>query len=903
MNNLNKPVIQFFILLLAGFVLYAPAMDGQWVFDDERLVTGHEWLWRDWEGPSEELQSWRDILVSGPRIGDEVRTGFRPVRFISYRLDVLILRSMGISDPEDPKATIPFHIHNLLLHVGCAFLLCMMIRKWWPGEGAIVSLGVSLVFLTHPVQSEAVAWISGRRDVLFAFFYLSALLLAVYSRNYGGWARGICIALLAALAMSAKEMAATLPLCLFLFSCVHRNPVDQDEREKLSFSLSNGWHSYRIWLPSLLVVLALAWDLLSQHHPGAGTEYWGGSLWATLWTLGRVLSRYVLLVFFPFNLTVDYSYAAIVPSSGPFDPWTSILGWIFVLYLLHRAWRKRREFSSVLSWPLFFLLLSPVLQIIPHPERFAERFLYLPLMAPLFLLASLLVTAERKYPGWRSLILPLVLIVFSVMTQSRLQDWQGPYELWTSATEKQPNCARAWFGLADAARDKGWNRVAIDGLTRSIDLLEPVQRDALQQGTYLQSLQIRAGLNAAASHLEGAKLDLLQLVKEDDTDGSPVAEQSLPWFELMKVHIRLSEDEAARDTANRLVDLESTLPEQELEALLLLSAIADKESFSGYIEKARTVAVNLGGNAPSRVSYQEGMSLLQWEQFESALKCFQIALRTIEDGGRASTARYRQAECLLKLGRPQDARKVLVELLEIDPEHLPSHLSLGELLLSSQDREQARFHFEKVLEKFPGNAQAIQGLRQMLVRDRIEQGGAEALPDPTRISTLTLLAEKLLDEGKEEKAREAFVEAEKQAEGPAELERRLDLLLRLARLDARRGEWKLSGENYSKLMDKVKLEARSEFILEATEVLRRQQGPETAFLFLERQETEGVKHPSMFVQLGALADQAGMPDEARQWYQRHLDESGDADEDRKRRLRDRINELKGLENAGDQGDS
>lgn len=242
----------------------------------------------------------------------------------------------------------------------------------------------------------------------------------------------------------------------------------------------------------------------------------------------------------------------------------------------------------------------------------------------------------------------------------------------------------------------------------------------------------------------------------------------------------------------------------------------------------------------------------------------------------------------MKLGRTSAARKLLERVLDGEPDHRPSHLSLGELLLSTGEEEEAQFHFKSVLAVAPQNTQALNGLKQIAIRKRLSEGAGDALPDPTRISTLILLAEKLQREGEFSKAREALIEAEKQAEGPAEKERRLDLILRIARLDARLREWARAGESYGRLIDLVEAEGRGAFILEAIEVLRRTGGPEGAFEFLLRQQEEGVTHPALKSQLGALADQAGRVDAAIIWYNRALKDGDPLSPERRKQLEERV---------------
>ncbi len=887
--------------LLGSVLLYLPVLDGDWVFDDVRLVSTNDWLWRSFDGVPEELEQWREVLQEPATSADQVRVGFRPLRFFSYRIDALLTMAMGVDGPAVEGATRLFHLHNMLLHGLCAALLFFLVFRIYPAGGRATAAACSLLFLVHPVQSEAVAWISGRRDVLFACAYLAAVLVAVSGGKRPGWGRGIAVALLGATAMAAKEMAATLPLALIAAAALAWDgPVDRSQWRRWS----------RVLLPATGVILLLSYRVLALQHPGAGTAYWGGSADLTFWTMGRAMLQYLGLFLWPVGLSVDHSHAAFVPSTGMVAPWTSLASWLVIASVMaisvRRALQGHRWMAIAVA--LFIVLLSPVLQIFPHPERFAERFMYLPLVALLIPVAAILISLEKRSAGSRTPVLLVLVLLLMLVTRNRLEDWQGPYELWSSAVASQPHCARAWFGHAEAARKRQWDTEAVEDLARTIEILEVVQRDRLQQGIYLQALQIRSGLLArfgGEANLEVANEHLNTLLSLQDTDGSAIALQETPWRESLKIRERLGDFEGARVAATTLVDLADAQPAIRLEALMYLAATAEPPEQQQRLEEAQSLAEAIGPRALATVAYQRGMIALEQKRFEEALVDFDLSLELLDESGRRVTARYRRAECMLGLGRTSDAREALEQLLEDDPSHLASHLSLGELLLAADQIDAAIDHFQRVLLVVPDNPQALQGIQQAAIRKKLKEGTAVAQVDPTRITALTLLADKMMGRGEPDKARVALVEAMKHAEGPDEKERKRDLILRIARLDANQGDWPLAFEGYQRLIETVEVAERGHFILEAAEVLRRIEGTEAALEMLTEQQSDGVHESRLYRQMGAMAHQLGLNTVAERWYRKHLAEMEDEDPTMRARIEAALEEVQQADADGPdaQGDS
>ena len=135
---------------------YANALDNPFVYDDHDTVTGNRSL--------VDLSNLRFILVYTP---------FRPLVNASYALDRWLwsYRPFG------------YHLTNVVLHAAVVVLLYAWIRRFLSDAGAdgdsrLPAFAAAALFAVHPLQSEAVAYMSGRSEVLCAVWFIGALLAA-----------------------------------------------------------------------------------------------------------------------------------------------------------------------------------------------------------------------------------------------------------------------------------------------------------------------------------------------------------------------------------------------------------------------------------------------------------------------------------------------------------------------------------------------------------------------------------------------------------------------------------------------------------------------------------------------------------------------------------------------------
>ena len=131
---------------------------------------------------------------------------YRPLRDISYALD---FRIWG-------ESAMGFHFTSIVIHsvnAGLVFLLCHRLLRTLPA--AVLA---ALIFALHPIQTDSVSYVSGRRDLLFSMFYLAALNL--YLSHYRQPSKKMLWLALACwgLSLMSKEMAASFPVVVFLWN-------------------------------------------------------------------------------------------------------------------------------------------------------------------------------------------------------------------------------------------------------------------------------------------------------------------------------------------------------------------------------------------------------------------------------------------------------------------------------------------------------------------------------------------------------------------------------------------------------------------------------------------------------------------------------------------------------------
>ena len=357
-----------------------------------------------------------------------------------------------------------YHLANLVIHIGSSLLvwwLVMLILSTPVMHGhplarkkRFIALACALLFVSHPIQTQAVTYIYQRLASLATFFYLASLCFYLKARLTEKMHHSLVYFLFSVvmviLGLFTKETVVTLPLAVLLFE----------------FGLISDWKDFfrknRKILRYLIIplVVALLYAILISHNIFAAFRTKVSPMpqdppltfWIYWMTQFRVILTYIRLLFIPLNQNLDYAFPA---SRSFFEPHTffSFLMLVAILIAAIRLFPKKRIVSLGILW--FFLTLS-VESIIPLRDVIFEHRLYLPMFGfSLFFVSILYNLLGKNHFRIMTGILVVVISWFSFLTYQRNFVWKTEYTLWSDVIAKSPDKPRPLNNLGNDFYHRG----------------------------------------------------------------------------------------------------------------------------------------------------------------------------------------------------------------------------------------------------------------------------------------------------------------------------------------------------------------------------------------------------------------------------------------------------------------
>jgi len=424
----NRDTFAVLAILAVVSLSYFNALSNGFVFDDIPLVERNMRLRMGWDGiPA--------VFTSGYWM--EGGGLYRPLAMLTYLAEYSLVGARPFL----------YHLDNVILHLMCSVLVYLVVkplsvRKW-------TAVFAALLFAAHPVHAEAVAWVSGRAELLAVLFTLLSFWL--YVRKPAGHASAPLSYAVFFLGLMSKETAVVLPVLLGAYILL----FDKEPSLKLRSRRIAGLYPFGVAFAGYMLlrfaVLGYLGPTGEEKALGLFTPY------QTFIEMCEALFHYVRIGFLPFSLAIDYIY----------KPADSLLNYKVALPLVTtsaivifstRIAKVSRSSLFAVIW--FYVALLPVSNIVSTGIVMSERAMYLPTVGICLLLGLLFAaaydTASSKRTAYLTAsVLMSCVVMFSVGTFKRNPVWKDEADYfgllaegWKKRIELSPGYAPFYSDMA-----------------------------------------------------------------------------------------------------------------------------------------------------------------------------------------------------------------------------------------------------------------------------------------------------------------------------------------------------------------------------------------------------------------------------------------------------------------------
>lgn len=447
-NSKNSPLWMtagfILLLIMAGTLVYSNTFQASFVFDDINFITKND--------PDVHMTQFSWDALKQAAIKGNPRHRYLPN--ISFAINYYL----------GGENTLGYHLANLGIHLLTGVFLFFLFRTTLQlcsqkKEGysslnrsfasvspEMLSFFTVLLWLVHPVQTNAVTYICQRMASMAAMFYILSLLCYVIGRVcfqkkkfktaaglfFGSIVAGVC-------AVASKQNAGTLPVFILLYEWFFFQDLKTFQSK---------------WTKLWIVVSGMVFVLVALHFLGADPlhrilnsytrrEF---SLPERVMTEFRVVTYYVSLLLYPSpgRLILDHDYPL---SHGFSDPVTTGICLVMIAAIAGLAVflaKKERPASFALFWFLGNLMIeSSVIGI----EIIYEHRMYLPAMFLFLMITMMVFRAIKSKPAAVGIVI-LCVIMLSVWAHQRNRIWESDVTFWADNAQKSPQKERPYQNLA-----------------------------------------------------------------------------------------------------------------------------------------------------------------------------------------------------------------------------------------------------------------------------------------------------------------------------------------------------------------------------------------------------------------------------------------------------------------------
>jgi Tfp pilus assembly protein PilF len=406
------------ILIIATLLAYSKIFNAGFITWDDPLYVINN---KDIQGLGvEQMSKWFSQYYVG---------NYHPLTMLSYAIDFMLGKT----------APFIYHLTNILFHIANALLVYVFAKR--VTSHIWVALFVALLFAMHPTQTESVSWIAERKNVLYGFFFLSAM------NVYTGYAKDeknvklLWVVLLGIASMLSKAAAISLPFALFAIDIWMQRPLGKAKvwLEKLPLFILAGIVVY-------VGINAQSEGEFLNLHPEYTAKH-------TIIFAGYAYVQYIIQLLLPVKLSVLYPYPE---SIGALHVIFLVLA-IGIVALGVIAYRKK--WWLLAGGGVFYTAnIAIVLQFVQFGEvLMADRYLYIACLGIWIpAVAYLYQWSEKKSMRTAALAAcSIISLSFLAITYQRNEIWMSELNFWKAIVETFPNSSVAQSSLGGVYLQEG----------------------------------------------------------------------------------------------------------------------------------------------------------------------------------------------------------------------------------------------------------------------------------------------------------------------------------------------------------------------------------------------------------------------------------------------------------------
>jgi Tfp pilus assembly protein PilF len=413
-------------------------------------------------------------------------SNWHPVTWLSYAIDFSL---WGENAPAFKLTNIVIHLLNSILVFYLTYLILSIIRyskiksltvsadNW---NEILAAMVAALLFAVHPQHVESVAWVSGRKDLLCAFFYFSAVIAYLhqhYANKKSFWKNLSLVAFM--LSLMSKSMAITLPVILIILDIYPLNKTGNEKSiAKRIRHLAEGKLLY-FFLAGMVLIITL---ITQTSNITDARDY----------TVAARMANSSTNYFY-------YIYSIISPGAlSPYHPlqsnvnnlswvnWASIILFVAIFSVSYIAYRNNHKFPFIVLTTYLILLLPAIgLLHLGHAVR-ADRYAYIPTTVFYMLIGYAVAYASTKIikHRWQTVALIFTVLIFTILlsltTYQHSKAWMNDKTVWQKVIYKYPDsAATAYVNLGNALFEEKQFSAAISHYIKAIRM-DPLRLEAIR---------------------------------------------------------------------------------------------------------------------------------------------------------------------------------------------------------------------------------------------------------------------------------------------------------------------------------------------------------------------------------------------------------------------------------------